>query len=74
MIGRYLNMECVVEWFCDENLMETIPIADYDRTKRVRECGIFIDTFFCHVLIFTELYFSNFRPLSCFSMMIPEAV
>ena len=24
--------------------------------------------------IFMELYFSNFRPLTCFSVMIPEAV
>jgi len=27
-----------------------------------------------YVLIFIELYFSNFRPLTCFSMMIPDAV
>jgi len=27
-----------------------------------------------YMLIFIELYFSNFRPLTCFSMMIPEAV
>ena len=27
-----------------------------------------------HLLIFTELYFSNFRPLTSFSVMIPEAV
>jgi len=27
-----------------------------------------------YVLIFIELYFSNFRPLTCFSVMIPEAV
>jgi len=26
------------------------------------------------VVKFTELYFSNFRPLTCFSVMIPEAV
>ena len=26
------------------------------------------------LLIFIELYFSKFRPLTCFSVMIPEAV
>ena len=27
-----------------------------------------------HIVVFIELYFSNFRPLNCFSVMIPEAV
>jgi len=27
-----------------------------------------------YLLIFIDLYFSNFRPLTCFSVMIPEAV
>ena len=31
-------------------------------------------TFNYYLLIFIELYFSNFRPLTCFSVMIPEAV
>ena len=30
--------------------------------------------FYYYVLIFIELYFSNFRPLTCFSVMIPDAV
>jgi len=30
--------------------------------------------FHYYLLIFIELYFSNFRPLTCFSVMIPEAV
>jgi len=30
--------------------------------------------FYYYLLIFKELYFSNFRPLTCFSVMIPEAV
>ena len=25
-------------------------------------------------VLFIELYFSNFRPLTCFSVMIPDAV
>jgi len=29
---------------------------------------------FYYLLIFIELYFSNFRPFTCFSVMIPEAV
>jgi hypothetical protein len=27
-----------------------------------------------YVFILTEMYFSNFRPLTCFSVMIPEVV
>jgi len=27
-----------------------------------------------YVLIFIELYFSDFRPITCFSVMIPDAV
>jgi len=34
----------------------------------------FIHKFYYYVLIFIELYFSNFRPLSCFSVMIPDTV
>jgi len=30
--------------------------------------------FYCYLLIFIELYFSNFRPLTFFSVMITEAV
>ena len=29
---------------------------------------------FYYLFIFIELYVSNFRPLTCFSVMIPEAV
>ena len=34
----------------------------------------FMCEFYYYLLIFIELYFSNFRPLTCFSVMIPEAV
>ena len=30
--------------------------------------------FYYHVFIFIELYFSNFKPLTCFSVMIPDTV
>ena len=30
--------------------------------------------FYYYLFMFKELYFSNFRPLTCFSVMIPEAV
>ena len=30
--------------------------------------------FYYYLLIFIELYFSNFRPLTGFSVMLPEAV
>jgi len=33
-----------------------------------------IHKFYYYVLIFMELYCSNFRPLTCFSVMIPDAV
>ena len=34
----------------------------------------FICEFYYYLLIFIESYFSNFIPLTCFSVMIPEAV
>jgi hypothetical protein len=34
----------------------------------------FIYIFYYYVLIFIELYFSNFIPPICFNMMIPDAV
>jgi len=34
----------------------------------------FIHKCYYYVLIFIELYFSNFRPLTCFSVRIPDAV
>ena len=33
----------------------------------------FIHKFYYCVLIFIELYFNNFRPLTCFSVMITDA-
>jgi len=34
----------------------------------------FMCEFYYYLLIFIESYFSNFRPLTCFSVMILEAV
>ena len=34
----------------------------------------FMCEFYYYLLIFIELYFSNFRPLTFFTLMIPEAV
>jgi len=34
----------------------------------------FIYNFYYDVLIFIELNFSNFRPVTCFNVMIPDAV
>ena len=34
----------------------------------------FTHTFYYYLLMFIDLYFSNFRPLTCFSEMIPDAV
>ena len=34
----------------------------------------FTHKFYYYVLIFIELYFSNFIPLTCSSVMIPDAV
>jgi len=41
MIGRYLNLECAEEWKYEESPKETNPVADYDRSKAVRESGKF---------------------------------
>jgi len=47
---------------------------------RVFFCDSFLYKFYYHVLILIELYFSNFsyfsnfRPFTCFSVMIPEVV
>ena len=32
------------------------------------------EQFYYYFIIFIELYFSNFRPLTCFCVMKPEAV
>jgi len=34
----------------------------------------FMYEFYYYVLVFIELYFSNFRPLTFFSVIIPDAV
>ena len=34
----------------------------------------FIHKFYYYLLIIIELYFNNFKPLTCFSVMIPDAV
>jgi len=34
----------------------------------------FTHKFYYYVLISIELYFSNFRPFTCFSVMMPDAV
>jgi len=34
----------------------------------------FVHKFYYYVLIFIEFYFSNFRPITCFSVMLPDAV
>ena len=34
----------------------------------------FMYVFYYYVLIFIEMYISNFRPLTCFSVAIPNAV
>jgi len=53
--------------------------AGFVITYIVNKCTVFtpeefIQTFYYYVLIFIELYFSNFRPVTCFSVMIPDAV
>ena len=50
------------------------------KLKLLKYNSISMSTLYYHVLILIELYFnnfnyfSNFRPLPCFSVMIPEAV
>jgi len=40
-IGRYCEIDKNVEKECDENLKETIPNTDYDRSVTAEKCGIF---------------------------------
>ena len=46
----------------------------YHHTGTVITPEKFIHKYYCYVLIFIEMYFSNVRPLACFSVTIPDAV
>jgi len=46
----------------------------YHHTETIEWSKITKIQFYKYLLIFIDLYFSNFRPLTCFSLMIPEAV
>ena len=51
-----------------------ITLKQVSGLKLLKYNSININNFHYYLLIFIELYFSNFRPFTCFSVMIPEAV
>jgi len=52
-----------------------IQFYKYEQTVVKFMCELkFTHKFYYYLLIFIELDFSNFRPITCFSVMIPEAV
>ena len=53
---------------------EDFVIPDIVNKYTVITLEEFIHKFYYYVLIFIELYFSNFIPVTCFSVMIPDAV
>jgi len=64
-IYEQIVVKCMCEFFgCDYCVLLTLNML----------CHVFTHKFYYYLLIFMELYFSNFRPLTCFSVMIPETV
>ena len=61
-------------WYHHTETREWSKITKVQLCKYEHIVVKFICEFYYYVLIFIELYFSNFRPLTCFSVMIPDAV
>jgi len=67
-----IAVKFMCEFFgCDYCVLLTVNMLCH---VEVITSGKLTHKFYHYLLIFTELYFSNFRPLTCFSVMIPEAV
>ena len=61
---------------CDYCVLLTVNMLCYEEVMFIQLLN-FIERYYklyYHLVIFIELNFSNFRPLTCFSVMIPEAV
>jgi len=66
-------------WYCHNETSEWSKITKITKITKIQfykyeHIEKFTHKFYYYVFILTELYFSNFRPLTCFSVMIPEAV
>jgi len=61
-------------WYHHAETSEWSKITKIQFHKYEQTVAKFMCEFYYYLLIFIELYFSNFRPLTCFSVMIPEAV
>ena len=61
-------------WYHHTETSECSKITKIQFHKYEQIVVKFTHKFYYYLLIFIELYFSNFRALTCFSVMIPEAV
>jgi len=61
-------------WYHHNETSEWSKITKIQYYKYEQTVVKFTQKFYYNLLIFIELYFSNFRPLTCFSVMIPEAM
>jgi len=64
---------CEFLW-CDYCVLLTVNVLWHVQVTFIQLLEKIIHKFYYYVLIFIELYFSNFRPLTCFSVTIPDAV
>ena len=61
-------------WYHHTETSEWSKITKTQFYKYEHKVVKFICEFYYFVLIYIELYFSNFRSLTCFSVMIPDAL
>ena len=61
-------------WYHNTETSECSKITKIQFYKYEQIVVKFMCEFYYYLLIIIELYFSNFRPLTCFGVMIPEAV
>jgi len=61
-------------WYHHTETSELSKITKIQFYKYEQIVVKFAPKFYYYLLIFIELYFNNFRPLTCFSVPIPEAV
>jgi len=61
-------------WYRHTETSEGFKITKIHFYKYERIVVKFMHKFYYYVLVFIELCFSNFRPLTCFSVTIPNDV
>ena len=76
LIVRRLKIVLYSLWYHHTETSEWSKIAKINKITKIHKCEHivvkFTNKFHYYVLIF--IYFSNFRPLTFFSVMIPDAV